>query len=180
MNANLVCRWAPGARERTTIRAGPARRNRGFLLDALAPGDDQRNLNIARGREMLKSAADPVYNRCGNKAKLVRLFMRFRAAPGLLPERGNRDSMFEFIRSHRRWMQFILLLLIVPSFFLVGIQGYESFMRKEPELATVAGQPVTRAEFDQAHRNQLEQFRQRMARSSTPPWSTRRSCARAC
>ena len=55
MNANLVCRWAPGARERTTIRAGPARGTGVSLLDALAPGDDQRNLNIARGREMLKS-----------------------------------------------------------------------------------------------------------------------------
>lgn len=70
--------------------------------------------------------------------------------------------MFEFIRSHRRWMQFILLILIVPSFFLVGIQGYDSFMRQEPELATVAGQPISRAEFDQAHRNQLDQFRQRL------------------
>lgn len=76
--------------------------------------------------------------------------------------------MFELIRNHRRWMQFILLLLIVPSFFLVGIQGYDSFMRKEPELATVAGQPVTRAEFDQAHRNQLEQFRQRMGAQFDP------------
>ena len=65
--------------------------------------------------------------------------------------------MFEFIRSHRRWMQFILLILIVPSFFLVGIQGYDSFMNREPELATVAGQPISRAEFDQAHRNQLDQ-----------------------
>lgn len=70
--------------------------------------------------------------------------------------------MFEFIRSHRRWMQFILLILIVPSFFLVGIQGYDSFMSREPELATVAGQPISRAEFDQAHRNQLDQFRNRL------------------
>ena len=76
--------------------------------------------------------------------------------------------MFEFIRSHRRWMQFILLLLIVPSFFLVGIQGYESFMRKEPELATVAGQPISRSEFDQAHRNQLEQYRQRLGAQFDP------------
>jgi peptidyl-prolyl cis-trans isomerase D len=76
--------------------------------------------------------------------------------------------MFEFIRSHRRWMQFILLLLIVPSFFLVGIQGYDSFMRAEPELATVNGQPVSRAEFDQAHRNQLEQFRQRLGAQFDP------------
>ncbi|CAB3670842.1 MULTISPECIES: SurA N-terminal domain-containing protein [Achromobacter] len=76
--------------------------------------------------------------------------------------------MFEFIRSHRRWMQLILLLLIVPSFFLVGIQGYDSFMRKEPELATVAGQPISRAEFDQAHRNQLEQMRARMGARFDP------------
>lgn len=76
--------------------------------------------------------------------------------------------MFEFIRSHRRWMQLILLLLIVPSFFLVGIQGYDSFMRQEPELATVAGQPISRAEFDQAHRNQLEQYRQRLGAQFDP------------
>ncbi|MGE8621120.1 MAG: SurA N-terminal domain-containing protein, partial [Achromobacter spanius] len=76
--------------------------------------------------------------------------------------------MFEFIRSHRRWMQLILLLLIVPSFFLVGIQGYESFMRAEPELATVAGQPVSRAEFDQAHRDQLAQIQQRQGARFDP------------
>jgi len=76
--------------------------------------------------------------------------------------------MFELLRNHRRWMQFILLILIVPSFFLVGIQGYESFISREPELATVAGQPITRGEFDMAHRNQLEQFRQRMGSQFDP------------
>lgn len=80
----------------------------------------------------------------------------------------NRGYMFEFFRSHRRWMQFILLLLIVPSFVLVGVQSYESFMRREPELAEVAGQPVTRAEFDAAHRNQLEQLRQRLGAQFDP------------
>jgi len=65
-------------------------------------------------------------------------------------------------------MQFILLILIVPSFFLVGIQGYESFISREPELATVAGQPITRGEFDNAHRNQLEQFRQRLGTQFDP------------
>ncbi|WP_255592914.1 SurA N-terminal domain-containing protein [Bordetella sp. BOR01] len=76
--------------------------------------------------------------------------------------------MFELLRNHRRWMQFILLILIVPSFFLVGIQGYDSFISREPELATVAGQPVTRGEFDMAHRNQLEQFRQRLGSQFDP------------
>ncbi|CAM4178050.1 Peptidylprolyl isomerase [Bordetella tumbae] len=76
--------------------------------------------------------------------------------------------MFELIRNHRRWMQFILLILIVPSFFLVGIQGYDSFISREPELATVAGQPITRGEFDNAHRNQLENFRQRLGSRYDP------------
>lgn len=76
--------------------------------------------------------------------------------------------MFEIIRTHRRWMQLILLLLIVPSFMLVGVQGYDSFINREPELATVAGQPVTRSEFDQAHRNQLEQLRQRLGSQFDP------------
>jgi len=81
---------------------------------------------------------------------------------------GNRDSMFEFIRTHRRWMQFILLLLIVPSFMLVGVQSYQSFINREPELADVAGQEISRAEFDAAHRNQLEQLRQRMGAQFDP------------
>lgn len=76
--------------------------------------------------------------------------------------------MFDLFRNHRRWMQFILLILIVPSFFLVGIQGYDSFMNREPELATVAGQPITRGEFDMAHRNQLEQFRQQLGGQFDP------------
>ncbi|WP_144635619.1 SurA N-terminal domain-containing protein [Bordetella genomosp. 13] len=76
--------------------------------------------------------------------------------------------MFEFIRTHRRWMQFILLLLIVPSFMVVGVQSYESFVNREPELADVGTQEVSRAEFDAAHRNQLEQMRQRMGSRFDP------------
>ncbi|ARP95394.1 SurA N-terminal domain-containing protein [Bordetella genomosp. 13] len=70
--------------------------------------------------------------------------------------------MFDFIRTHRRWMQFILLLLIVPSFMVVGVSSYETFVNREPELADVGEQQISRAEFDAAHRNQLEQMRQRL------------------
>jgi len=68
--------------------------------------------------------------------------------------------MFDFIRTHRRWMQFILLVLILPSFVFVGVQGYTSFVDQEPDLAVVAGESVTRAEFDWALRNQIERYRQ--------------------
>ena len=67
--------------------------------------------------------------------------------------------MFEFIRQHQRWMQFILILLILPSFVFFGVQGYSSFMNSEPELASVDGKVITLAEFNRARRSQLEQFR---------------------
>jgi len=67
--------------------------------------------------------------------------------------------MFDFIRNHQRWMQFILLVLIVPSFAFVGIQGFSGFLSREADLATVGKQAVTQQEFDLARRNQLEQYR---------------------
>ncbi|MFC4276495.1 SurA N-terminal domain-containing protein [Achromobacter aloeverae] len=70
--------------------------------------------------------------------------------------------MFEFIRNHQRWMQLILLILIVPSFAFFGVQSYSSFMSEEPKMATVAGRPITQREYDQARRNQLDQYRQMM------------------
>ena len=67
--------------------------------------------------------------------------------------------MFDFIRNHQRWMQLILLLLIVPSFAFFGVQGYTSFMSNEPELASVDGKGITLGEFNNARRAQLEQYR---------------------
>ena len=35
--------------------------------------------------------------------------------------------MFDFVRSHTRLLQFLLVLLIFPSFVFFGVQGYSSF-----------------------------------------------------
>jgi len=67
--------------------------------------------------------------------------------------------MFDFIRNHQRWMQLILLLLIVPSFVFFGVQGYSGFMATEPELVSVGDQPITLGQFNQARTAQLEQYR---------------------
>ena len=67
--------------------------------------------------------------------------------------------MFDFIRNHKRWMQFILLLLILPSFVFFGVEGYSSFMASEPEIATVDGEPITLGELNRARAAQLEQYR---------------------
>ena len=76
--------------------------------------------------------------------------------------------MFDFIRNHRRWMQLILLLLILPSFVFFGLEGYTSFMSKDPELATVDGQPITLGEFNRARTDQLEQYRSALGAQFDP------------
>lgn len=71
--------------------------------------------------------------------------------------------MFEFVRKHTRLFQFILLILILPSFALVGMQGYTSFMDgSNSGVATVDGHKITQAEWDVAHRDQIERMRRQM------------------
>ncbi|MBA5604050.1 SurA N-terminal domain-containing protein [Duganella sp. FT3S] len=70
--------------------------------------------------------------------------------------------MFEFIRTHQRLMQFFLMLLIIPSFALVGISGYKSFGDDANTIAKIDGRALTQQEFDSALRNQLESYRQRL------------------
>ena len=70
--------------------------------------------------------------------------------------------MFDFVRRHTRILQFILLLLIVPSFVVFGIQGYEKFNEGKDQVAKVDGQPVTQADWDAAHRSQVERLRAQM------------------
>ncbi|WP_211462567.1 SurA N-terminal domain-containing protein [Collimonas silvisoli] len=68
--------------------------------------------------------------------------------------------MFEFVRTHQRLMQFLLLLLIIPSFALVGLQSYSSFGDSANTVAKVAGQPITQQEWDAALRQQMDRMRQ--------------------
>ncbi|HEU4842828.1 MAG TPA: SurA N-terminal domain-containing protein [Burkholderiaceae bacterium] len=70
--------------------------------------------------------------------------------------------MFEFIRTHQRLMQFFLMLLIIPSFALVGISGYKSFGGDANTIAKIDGRALTQQEFESALRNQLESYRQRL------------------
>lgn len=67
--------------------------------------------------------------------------------------------MFDFVRRNNRWLQLGLALVIIPSFVFVGIEGYRSFGEGNETVAEVAGRPITRAEWDAAHRNQAERVR---------------------
>ena len=68
--------------------------------------------------------------------------------------------MLEFIRTHQRLMQFLLLLIIFPSFAFFGIESYLRMDSKEPPVAKVAGQTITQPEWDAAQARQVERFKQ--------------------
>ncbi len=70
--------------------------------------------------------------------------------------------MFDFVRKHTRIMQFLLFLLIFPSFVLFGLEGYNRFREGGAAVATVNGQDITQGEWDAAHRSQVERMRSSM------------------
>lgn len=66
--------------------------------------------------------------------------------------------MFDFIRTNQRFMMFILLVLVLPSFVLIGFSGYTNYVSGDKELVKVGDSAVTLQEFEMARRNQLEQL----------------------
>jgi len=70
--------------------------------------------------------------------------------------------MFDFVRKHTRWMQLLLFILIVPSFVLFGLQGYERMQERGETVARVDGHDITQQEWDEAHKVQVERLRQQM------------------
>lgn len=71
--------------------------------------------------------------------------------------------MFDFVRSHTRLLQGLLVLLIFPSFVFFGVQGYSSFTDKaNVAVAKVGGLEIKQSELDAAHREQIERYRQQM------------------
>jgi peptidyl-prolyl cis-trans isomerase D len=67
--------------------------------------------------------------------------------------------MLEFIRTHQRLMQFLLLLIIFPSFAFVGIQSYSRFGDADNVVAKVGNQPITQQDLEIAQREQLERVK---------------------
>lgn len=68
--------------------------------------------------------------------------------------------MFEFVRRHTRLFQFILLVLILPSFALIGMEGYTSMMGgANSGVATVNGRKITQGEWDAAQRDFADRIR---------------------
>jgi len=70
--------------------------------------------------------------------------------------------MFDFVRSHNRLLQIALGLLIIPSFGIFGVQSYLSLNNEQTQpVATVDGKDISRAEWDNQHRKDVDLIRRR-------------------
>lgn len=68
--------------------------------------------------------------------------------------------MFDFFRKRMRLFMFALVVLIVPSFIFLGVEGYRGLGEgAKQSVAKVAGHTITQAEWDNAHREQVERIR---------------------
>jgi peptidyl-prolyl cis-trans isomerase D len=70
--------------------------------------------------------------------------------------------MFDLVRKHTRIMQAVLFLLIVPSFVLVGVGGYDRFREQGETVAKVDGEEIRQGDWDAAHRREVDRLRQAM------------------
>ncbi len=70
--------------------------------------------------------------------------------------------MFDFVRKHTKIIMGLLFLLIVPSFVLFGLDGYNQSKDKGAVVAKVDGQEIIQTEWDRAHQREVERMRASM------------------
>ncbi|MEK9804410.1 MAG: SurA N-terminal domain-containing protein, partial [Curvibacter sp.] len=70
--------------------------------------------------------------------------------------------MFEHVRKHNKILMVVLFLLIIPSFVLVGVDGYNRMIEKDRIVARVGKVEITNGEWEAAHREEIERVRQLM------------------
>ncbi|RZI66348.1 MAG: peptidyl-prolyl cis-trans isomerase [Variovorax sp.] len=69
--------------------------------------------------------------------------------------------MFEFFRKYNKIVMGVLFVLIIPSFVLFGVDRYQGDQKGE-KVARVDGHDITRPEWDQQHRNEVDRIRRQM------------------
>ena len=70
--------------------------------------------------------------------------------------------MFDFVRNNTKIMMGILFLLIIPSFVLFGLEGYSRFNDQGAVVAKVNGNKINQAEWDAAHKREVDRIRASM------------------
>lgn len=66
--------------------------------------------------------------------------------------------MFDFFRNNIKFLMGLLMLLIIPSFVLFGVEGYSSFRQNAEVVARVGKVEITRPELDAAHRQEVDRL----------------------
>lgn len=70
--------------------------------------------------------------------------------------------MFDFIRKHTKVTMALLFLLIVPSFVLFGLDGYNRSREQGVTVARVDGKDIIQSEWDRAHQLEVDRLRASM------------------
>lgn len=67
--------------------------------------------------------------------------------------------MFDFVRKHMKIMMFVMFLLIIPSFVLFGIDGYNRSRENSAVVARVGSLDISQGEWDAAHKSESDRVR---------------------
>src|SRR3982750_535502 len=70
--------------------------------------------------------------------------------------------MFDFVRKHTKIVMVLLFLLILPSFVLLGLDGYNKSKDQTAKVAQVDGKDIMQSEWDRAHQREMDQLRNSM------------------
>jgi peptidyl-prolyl cis-trans isomerase D len=70
--------------------------------------------------------------------------------------------MFDIFRKHTRIMMMVMFLLIIPSFVLLGIDGYSRMNETDVPVAHVGRTDITQSQWDAAHRAEADRLRASM------------------
>ena len=70
--------------------------------------------------------------------------------------------MFEFVRKHTKIMMTVMFLLIIPSFAIVGVDGFRNIGGGGESVAQVGNHSVTQGDWDAAHKLDVDRLRASM------------------
>jgi peptidyl-prolyl cis-trans isomerase D len=70
--------------------------------------------------------------------------------------------MFDIFRKHTKVMMMVMFLLIIPSFVLFGIDGYNRANQSDTAVARVGGHDITQTQWDSAHKVEADRMRASM------------------
>src|SRR5258706_4255779 len=75
--------------------------------------------------------------------------------------------MFDFVTKHKRFLQIILALTLIPFAFF-GLESYTKILRGTGEVAVAEGIPISLREFGDEMRRYQERLREMLGQNADP------------